>query len=97
MESEEYNYGRDFIKESLASKDWKKSKYHGLQNKSRHHRWSPESVNKFIRGKYDLVRSIALEGPKEPLLIDRKGYLVDGLHRYFTLLELGHSAIVRKM
>lgn len=93
----QYVSGREFARDSINGKDWRTSKYRILQNCVRLHPWSQSRVDQFIEGKYHLARSIASDGLREPLLIDRNGYLVDGIHRYLTLLGLGDSAIVRKM
>lgn len=97
FDSDSYKFGVEFVKEALASEDYKKTRYYGIQNVHRHHKWPQERVDSFIEGKYQLVRNISKNGILEPLILDRNGYLVDGLHRYMTLRVLGKDAIVRKM
>ena len=93
--SREYEYHRRFVRDTLLGKNYKETDYYRIQARRKRNKWSQETLNTFMEGKYQLVKNVSAEGIREPLVVDRNFNLVDGTHRYFTLLELGQSAIIR--
>ncbi len=50
-ESDNYIYGREFVRDSLNGIDYKKTEYYLTQNDRRDHKWSQPRVDAFIKGK----------------------------------------------
>lgn len=96
-EAKGYEYGREFVKEVLDGAEYQETKYYTQINKLRHHDWSQTKIDDFIKQKYNLVYDMSLQGQKEPLILDNKMRLVDGIHRFLILETINKDPFVRIM
>lgn len=95
-ENREWRYLREFVRACLKGEDVK-GNYYGVQMRRRKGKWSQEEIDRFIEEKQELILDVAKEGLKSPLIVDDEDNLLDGLHRYAVLRELGIKPIRRVM
>ena len=55
---------------------------------------SPEWAREKLAKKRDLIKDIELNGMKEPIYFDKKGRMLDGMHRLSIAKELGYKHIL---
>jgi len=89
----------DFIGGSLKQKDFDVTKtiyYDVVRRRNKRHHWSTETLFKFMEEKKELIRDIAKNGVKEPIILDSNNVLVDGSHRLTVERIIGHKSIIAR-
>lgn len=69
--------------------------YYDMWAKRKAGKWSERALRRFVLMKVDVMRSVMVDGLRDPLIIQRDGMkLSDGGHRLAMLKALGHTSVI---